>query len=395
MMKPKKVTRVFATTYWTIGISLIILAGTAAWLQWAIPHQQLVDIPELTYQSLPSEPTDLELEQVTSELLHVDMYAVAYLEPNLENWLQRIGPRLVMEKLYRDADEGLTGVCHNAAHSIGNKAFALFGPAAFSAGNELCHSGYYHGVMEKFIEQEGVDNITQLLADMCDPLPTPFAQFQCYHGAGHGILGYLENGLPAALKKCKELAAAHQKQCFGGVFMENITVGIAKNETRHTTAWLNNDLHFPCNSVAQEADILDECYKMQTSWMLVLENGELAPVATVCTDAPPAYIGRCFESLGRDIAGRNHLNAESIKQQCDVAKKTGHYNNCIAGAVKATIAFYGTRLTNQPHLLCAALSVAHKESCYGTTIAYVTQLLPQLATASCKHTPAEYKRGCQ
>lgn len=386
----------FPYAFWACTLCIALLSGTVAWLQHEPSLPSTAPAAETVYYPLPAAPADPA--QLQTELAQVDMYAVALLEPeNLRTWLQRIGPRQVLDAMYSQRARGKANRCHQAAHLIGHEAFSLFGPDAFAAGNEVCQAGYYHGVTERLIDTDGIANVEQRLMTLCASVNTPFATFQCYHGAGHGIMGYLEYDLPKALEVCGTIAAQdRRKNCYGGVFMENIVAKLdAEADTAHQTAWLNNDPQFPCNVVNQNADVQESCYSMQSTWLNVLADNDLARISQFCTKSPPAYVGACMQSIGRDITGKHDYEPKGIAEDCAQAAGEQYLDDCVAGATKVIMDFYGANLGQEAVTLCSLLPVGHQEKCFRTVYDYSERHFPgRAAKSQCPHFPKAYQGWC-
>ncbi len=69
--------------------------------------------------------------------------------------------------------------------------------------DELCSSGYVHGVIEERFAQSG-DILTDMKTMCADYRAGGYLQWQCYHGIGHGVMYYTSNDLPAP-SKCATL----------------------------------------------------------------------------------------------------------------------------------------------------------------------------------------------
>ena len=79
--------------------------------------------------------------------------------PKLQFWLQVIGPSQVMDKLLKDSGGGSKIDCHQEAHKIGRAAYQIYQAKTFRKGSSDCHSGFYHGAMESFLNEQGTNNL--------------------------------------------------------------------------------------------------------------------------------------------------------------------------------------------------------------------------------------------
>lgn len=341
-------------------------------------------------------------EELDSKLARVNMMQVTQDTKQLYYWLNLIGGDAVMEKLLKDADGGYSIDCHTHAHQIGRAAYDLFGAEVFSQGDASCHSGFYHGAMESFLSQEGTADLAEHIDDLCNSFDTYFGRFECLHGVGHGVMAYEDYDLPLALETCKQLDGDFaQSSCYGGVFMENVVAGQGNGALPgHTTDWVNfEDYHFPCNAISQENIIQQECYKMQTSWMLTLSGVDFDTVARACEQADSKWIRTCYISYGRDAAGYSLRKPEGIIELCKlIPNQNEYYNDCIYGGLNVIIDFWGEKLSRQASELCSALSSeTSKAYCYQITARRIPQLHndPKKLANICQTFEEKYQYLCQ
>jgi len=266
----------------------------------------------------------------------------------------------------QESAKGSSPDCHIAAHRIGRVAYQIYQESAFGECDSRCNNGCYHGVMEGVVSHYGDTNLIPSLEKLCMSVEEK-RRGECFHGAGHGILAYLSYDIPESLKKCGQLSSSYNREvCMTGVFMENINVasGLGLSEATHTTRWLNNDPHFPCNALDQSDEVQRGCYENQTDRMLQLFKSDFARVAAECLRAPKNAIATCFKSYGRDAAGYSRLDRARTMALCANAPQQGGYRDeCIRGAVLQYI-YSGTSSANEKaHSLCALVSPLFKQSC--------------------------------
>lgn len=311
--------------------------------------------------------THIFFGRVEAEFEALDIFTVVRSEKDLIRWMKAVGPEKVMDRLVSASGGGSLFDCHTEAHYTGRAAWDAYGSEAFKRGNASCHSGYYHGAMEGFLQDKGTDNIAEKINSLCLLFDTSFGVFECLHGVGHGVMAYEDYDMPNALATCKRLATPFdQNSCYGGVFMENIVTGQGNGAIPgHKTEWISyDDPHYPCNAIDQSQDVQVQCYQMQTSWMLTLKNYDFDGVVTDCLGAPTEMVPVCFLSLGRDAAGVTLRDPVAIKDLC--AKVPEEYSDqCVRGAVNVIIDFWGAGLTNQASKLCAILGGNDKNTCWG------------------------------
>lgn len=301
--------------------------------------------------------------------------------PNLtKKYIQLYGSKKIMSKLLKDSGNESEFNCHKQAHIIGRFSYELYGYAAFKDGNLACHSGYYHGAMESLLKTEGTSNLEVKISEICNNFKTPFANFECLHGIGHGVLPYTNYQLPEAIKICKEIKKESAKgSCFGGVFMENIATAQGQGtSTDHQTEWVKKDnYHFPCTIFGNEPTINLACYSKQTTWMLTISSSNLDKVISECLKAPDNMISTCFKSLGRDIAGLTNKVPQKIKVGCDkVPKQKDYYESCIMGGLYVILDFFGPEIENRGTQLCMLVPQKSKKACYSTLYTRLQNILP-------------------
>jgi hypothetical protein len=264
--------------------------------------------------------------------------------------------------------------CHPVVHAIGRETFRLKGSIheSFAACDQTCHSGCYHGSVERFLRGEslyaGADQhpsqweLRQKAAAACDPTVPLRLRYQCLHGLGHAIMFFAAYNLDNALDVCDALPDEwSQNSCYGGVFMENV-VGSANGKR----APGGTDYHAPCNRVAGK--YRRECYGMQTSRMAELG---LAPerILDECTKA--GELGAlCAQSLGRDLSNDSRLGEHgAVARKCELA--SGDFRRaCVRGVAYALADNTWDGRFALP--FCAALaSPADQDDCFRDTRQYL------------------------
>ena len=306
--------------------------------------------------------------QLEKKMSTLSVFSISDDDTKLKFWLKVTGPEKVVNRLLEESGNGYATDCHQAAHQIGRVAFSLLGQRAFGRGDASCHSGYYHGAMEEFLKTNGTRELASKITALCNDFETYFETFECLHGVGHGVMAYEAYNIPKALDQCGSLYDDFARSsCYGGVFMENIAAGKGAGAIAgHETEWVNHeDPHFPCNAVGDDYNIRFQCYQMQTSWMLHLNEYDFDKTAEWCEEADKDMVSVCFKSLGRDVAGYTLRQPQKIVELCDVVPRNqDYYNQCITGAANVIIDFWGPKLTDQADGLCALLDEDNKSVCY-------------------------------
>jgi hypothetical protein len=248
---------------------------------------------------------------------------------------------LEMIQSFEKQDPELRRDCHPVVHAIGRETFRLKGNIheSFSACDQTCHSGCYHGSVERFLRGDEIyaqankhptqAELKQKAATACDPKLPARLRFQCLHGLGHALLYFSRYQLVPSLEACDALEADwSRRSCYGGVFMENVF-----NATPETRDLSPTDYHYPCTKLNDK--YRGECYVMQTSRMVEmgLSTEELFHE---CAKAG-AHSTQCALSIGRDLS--NHVRVgetASAARKCELAQGDDR-RACIRGAVYALI----------------------------------------------------------
>jgi len=286
-------------------------------------------------------------------------------EKQLRYVVGAIGPSKSMEMLLSETGGGSIEDCHQQAHSIGRVSYRVFKAQAFREVNYDCHSGYLHGVIEEFLNQNGTENIADKIDEMCSSLDNSFFVFECLHGSGHGMLAVNNYELKTAIADCKKLHSEYaQSSCYGGVFMENIIASQGIGAYGHVTKWVNENPHFPCTEFLKDTEVSYQCYQMQTSRMLDLYQYDFQKVAEECLKAKEGMIEVCFRSFGRDVAGNVLRNSQRIIEKCSLIKDPKYYDTCLDGALWVIMDFWGPNLTNQATELCKMVGGVYKSKCF-------------------------------
>lgn len=321
----------------------------------------------------------------------------------LARLVKAVGVKEAMARLVVESNAGVAFDCHQPAHKIGRMGYDKQKQDAFRECNADCHSGCYHGAMESFLSEKGIDNLAKDIDEVCNIFETGFGKFECLHGVGHGVLALLDYDLPGALKECQKLSDFFaQSSCYGGAFMENIIAAQGLGaEGPHSTTWVKDgDPHFPCNAIGPDQGMRYQCYQMQTSWMLYKNGNDFRKAAAECLKAPAGLISVCFKSLGRDAAGQTVRDSEKMLAFCAYAKHpdTDYYKQCISGAMNVIVDFWGPRLKGQAAGFCAVVpDAAVKNSCYAELAGRIQHLYssPEDQQASCAAFPAYYRHLCE
>lgn len=268
--------------------------------------------------------------------------------------IERLG---VMSK----QDPGVEGLCHPIIHTIGRNAYKFYGSveAATKYGNELCWSGYYHGIMEAYMAQFDDKQLLAKMPDICHQTPGhpySFDYYNCLHGLGHGVTIRFENDIMKSLPYCDVVRGDwEQESCYSGAFMQNIVVDGITHKSVNLRA---DDPVYPCDAVAERQK--PSCYLMVTSNILKVDGYDYAKAFATCDTVEANYIATCYQSMGRDISGNSLLDQAKIVPLCDMGAEAMR-SHCVVGAVKNAV--FNDRGVARANQLCNAVDSRYKSVC--------------------------------
>lgn len=287
------------------------------------------------FTSLPSiDALKRCLSGADSALCLDDLFRVALKHHSTEEALKLV-------RRFETEDPELRRDCHPVVHAIGRETFRIKGNIheSFSACDQTCHSGCYHGSVERFLRGDQlysqVDRhpsgaeLKQKASAACDPDLPLRLRFQCLHGLGHALMFFSRYQLTPALEACDALGEDWSREsCYGGVFMENLFNSAP--ELRDLSA---TDYHYPCNGVA--ARYRAACYVMQTSRMS--EMG--LPTSRLFEECRKAgeYDLQCTLSIGRDLSNEVRIGRGSPAAQACEQVADGRRLACMRGVIYALI----------------------------------------------------------
>ncbi|HEY2987529.1 MAG TPA: hypothetical protein VGL11_07370 [Candidatus Binatia bacterium] len=287
-----------------------------------------------------AEPADTPLPAALKECLGKKTESNECLELLFREALQAKAPAqlLGLVQKYEDSDPALKLSCHPVVHALGREIFRIKGNIhdSFLACDQTCHSGCYHGAVERFLrgDAQGGRHVTQSeimskAAAACDAKAPQRVYFQCLHGLGHALMYFTENQLDKSLQGCDSLPDGWSREsCYGGVFMENVFS--SNPEIRNVSA---TDYHHPCNQI--DAKYRGACYLMQT-WRMEEMGLTTERLFEECAKAGP-FATQCALSIGRDLSniargGANRPAAEKCERGQGESRRA-----CIRGVVYALI----------------------------------------------------------
>ena len=277
---------------------------------------------------------------------------------HLNRLVNRHGPRAALAWLQTGMarDTAVLRSCHALAHEIGHAAYFKYRnfAAAMSYQDDLCGSGYVHGVVEARLA--GVVNVYSEMVRICAPYAATILSGKCYHGVGHGLMNVTHNDLPLSLRWCDRYPDPNDRiRCYEGVFMENFST----DQQVHSSRYLKpSDPLFPC---AQEPErYKGSCYFYAPIYYLNLHYEHYRGALALCDRAPAPYVRTCVTGTGSRIEKQNIDNPGFVERLCATASGT-RVDACIDGMVSYALVNYNS--VRRAHTLCEHLQAAHRRAC--------------------------------
>lgn len=246
--------------------------------------------------------------------------------------------------------------CHPLLHRLGQAAYRHYGSfaAAMAPAKEICNSGYVHGVIEaNFLNQPDV--ATALSSSCPDTQSTTYASWQCFHGAGHGVMYRLENDVRASLDACQSLAVDFASQsCANGVYMEAFNV--VGHGGGHGGSKTNPGLSL-CQT---EPRYRTDCYFYAPVAYLTEHNSGYRAAVQWCQAVEDAHRASCIRGVGSQVMKDNITKPAIAAEVCAQAPERQR-EVCIEGAVGLAVNHHGK--SEPAKALCDSTFKAYKAAC--------------------------------
>jgi copper transport protein len=259
------------------------------------------------------------------------------------------------------SDEFVASQCHQITHDLGREAAGYYKTLgeALSFEASACWSGYYHGVVEQRMSEYDDAELLKRIPGFCkDPAEDQysFVHYNCVHGVGHGIMLRFDADLFASIPYCEKYTDPWElSSCVSGAIMQNV---VSAQEGHTSSTFKEGDLVYPCNEI--DTQYKDECWGMQTSYILWQANQDLAKGFEICDTVEPNFADDCYQSMGRDISGNSLLDSAKVVSGCAMGG-TALREHCIVGA--SLNAVFNDHNTDKATELCGMVDSAYKKAC--------------------------------
>lgn len=255
------------------------------------------------------------------------------LEKKFVEMVDKENPRVALLALSEGMkkDTAISDACHPLAHSIGSAAIDKYKDFAIAMTyqDELCNSGYIHGVIEAYFQ---TTDITEAMHHVCEQFSVgTFKSWQCFHGIGHGLMLSSKNDLPRSLALCKTYPGHFiSSACATGVFMQNFNV----DDSPYT--YLNDPLK-TCRESPKEFQ--SECYINEPIYFLSVNERNYAAAFRHCENWFGIINHDCAQGVGNQLAKYNLSNLKEVRSFCVTSGR--FRDDCIQGAATILIFQYG------------------------------------------------------
>jgi hypothetical protein len=230
---------------------------------------------------------------------------------------------------------------------------------------ELCDSAMYHGIMEEYLRQNGLEeNIGSLIKTVCIDALKEQADFSegtrslCYHGIGHGLMYITTSNLGRSLDYCDMLYDRDRQSCYGGAFMEHTAskqVGPAAN-TRNLKDYTY------CEALKEHQKM--DCYGRQGADNFSFTGGDVKPAMELCLELEEQYQKVCFGGVGTNNPAPSKTHTQS-SIDCHEALEvsTDSYRECIDGGLSFVIQLDRGK-SEGAYNFCEAALEGYQQYCY-------------------------------
>jgi hypothetical protein len=255
--------------------------------------------------------------------------------------------------------------CHPIAHDLGHAALKKYHgdfAKASSYANDVCGSGYLHGIVEETLDQS--PDKEAAVTTICGPRPTG----ACLHGVGHGAMFIAKLDVPKAEQLCSLFRNSYRTaRCAEGIFMqlfepdEDDPAALSKLPARKLAA----EPLYPCPQ--QPSLFQSACYFYAPIYYLQTHDyvdhpESFGQALDWCLSAPSAA-GRsdCTRGTGSRLMKYNLDRPVWDAAQCEAAPTSGQRGDCIAGMVSYWDVNYNDRSVRVR--LCPQLAGVARSDC--------------------------------
>lgn len=314
-------------------------------------------VPVLQAEGDPGEAPEPGSGEPAAPMTRAEHYQL--IREDLLATVEQENPRAAMAKLrlLMKEDPVLLRNCHPFTHQIGRRAYQRYQSfaEAVSYRDEICNSGYLHGVIEAYFLS--VPDPVNAMLTICDDYERgKFMSWQCFHGVGHGAMFYRKNDLPSALTLCERYSDSFGRMtCANGAFMENFNGDGMGFPSRFRSA---EDPFFPCNN--QVPTYQSTCYLYAPTYYLTLHERDYDGILGLCATVPSLVGGACTQGVGAEAIKQNLDDPALVEALCSRGANWQH-DPCITGMVGLYVNHHGA--LDPARQLCDQLQPENRDLC--------------------------------
>ncbi len=345
-------------TIYVSGIILLLVCAFINFLHIYVVNKPLTPVEnkivlQPTVPVIPVTPMTID----ASDKMSVDEYNKV--KNLLTDEVEANDTKSAIEKLSSliDIDPKIERHCHGFVHEIGHTTYKKYGLVkALSYQDDLCGSGFIHGVIEEYFID--VKDPVIAMQSVCETASFANDSAKCYHGIGHGLMFYTKNDLPTSLKDCDLFKTNFQRiLCSEGVFMENFN----SDERFHTSQYLHKtDPFFPCPD--QTTFYKDSCYFYAPDYYLQLHQDDFKGAIQWCREAEPGFVNKCMMGVGSRTMKRNMGSPKFVEDVCMTAESKDKIASCIDGMVSYFLVQYDS--ISRANKICELMDDDNQQSCF-------------------------------
>jgi hypothetical protein len=229
--------------------------------------------------------------------------------------------------------------CHPLLHMLGRSAYDKYKDfdKAMSYRDEMCNSGYVHGVIEGRFKYS--TNIRADLKTVCKAKngEDKFQQWQCFHGVGHGVMYATHKNLASSIDLCESLSSVFaQKSCVNGVFMEEFIVIDHSGHVEQHPSRVNISL-----CMDQDSRYKADCYLYAPTAYLARNVNDYQGAFKECSGAEDSYLVSCIQGIGSQVVKENITRVDAALEVCKQAPQK-YINNCVSGMAGLLLNHYAS-----------------------------------------------------
>jgi len=268
-------------------------------------------------------------------------------------------------------------LCHNYSHAIGQMTAFVYDnyQAAIKGGYDVCHFGYYHGVMESFSSLFTTSQLKARFATLCDEYSIGMNRGDCTHGLGHIAWWRSGGNFQDAVAICN-LASP------------NVTIGFFRDKDSCVTGiameWSNDYLQ--ATTVTKKImttgfkDPTDICREISDPlmasgcWEFIGpvwggSNKNIAHMISICNTLDPVSNDACWLGIGRDNGFRADVSRADAIKLCLTDKREQGMWLCLSNVVHSKTVT--SRIAGTADLVCKMVpksTMNYANQCYGLHI---------------------------